>query len=132
MAERPPMEVVPSAPPREFPSVTPQDLHPTSDIRFVMVEIAKLSSSVERLIDDVKVQGEKLDAVRIQTSSIDRLVTDVKSQSEKLDVVRHQITYVKGGIKVAVVVLGLLGAIGTLFLTGKLNAILASVAEVSK
>lgn len=60
--------------PSDFPSVTPRDLYPTSDIRFVLVEIGKLSSSVERLI------------------------VDVKSQSDKLDVVRHQVTFVRGAM----------------------------------
>jgi len=47
--------------PREVVQTTPRDLHPTSDIRFVMVEIARLTTEVKRLIEDVRAQGEKLD-----------------------------------------------------------------------
>jgi hypothetical protein len=41
----------------QIPQVTPRDLHPTSDIRFVMVELGKLTSTTSRLVADV----EKLD-----------------------------------------------------------------------
>ena len=55
----------PSAP-REFPAQQPRDLHATSDIRFVMVEIGRLTSTVERLVSDVRSQGEKIDGIRIR------------------------------------------------------------------
>src|ERR1700733_932369 len=54
--------------PSEFAQVPPRDLYPTSDIRFVLVEIGKLSASVDRLIDDVSAQGTKVDAIRHQVS----------------------------------------------------------------
>lgn len=43
----------------------PRDLYAASDIRFVMVEIGKLTSSVQHLLDDVKSQGTKLDGLRM-------------------------------------------------------------------
>lgn len=44
--------------PQEYPSVPPpRELYQTSDIRFVMVEIGKLTTSVEALVRNV----EKLD-----------------------------------------------------------------------
>lgn len=47
--------------PKEYPQVTPPvDLYPTSDIRFVMVELGKLSTKVDRLIDDVEKAGDKV------------------------------------------------------------------------
>lgn len=48
-------------PPSDFPQSPPRDLHPTSDIRFVIAEVSKLSAHVERLIEDVKSQNTKLD-----------------------------------------------------------------------
>ncbi|ABE31667.1 hypothetical protein DR64_3447 [Paraburkholderia xenovorans LB400] len=63
--------------PKEFAEITPpRDLYATSDIRFVMLEIGKL------------------------TSSVDRLISDVKSHGDKIDQVRHQVTFVKGGLYV--------------------------------
>jgi hypothetical protein len=53
-----------AAPPRDFPATTPRDLHPTSDIRFVIHELGKLTSQVERLIGDVKGHGEKIGEVK--------------------------------------------------------------------
>lgn len=61
----------------------PRDLYRTSDIRFVMMELTKLTVQVERLI------------------------ADVSKGSDKLDVVRHQISFVKG----AMWVLGIFGAL---------------------
>lgn len=46
------------------------------DQRFVLLEIGKLSSNVERLI------------------------TDVKSMGEKVDGLRHQVTFVRGALYV--------------------------------
>lgn len=51
-------------PPQDFASVPPPDLYPTSDIRFVMIELGKLSVKVDRLVDDVKGHGTKIDRLR--------------------------------------------------------------------
>ena len=48
----------------DFPAVSPRDLHPTSDIRFVMVEVSKLTTKVERLISDVEKIDDQLDKLR--------------------------------------------------------------------
>lgn len=56
--------------PDEQPSTTPRDLYPISDIRFVMTELGKLSTQVERLISDVRDQGSKLDDVRLKISFV--------------------------------------------------------------
>ncbi len=63
MAPRKPAPPVPSTP-TEYPGSPPvRELHPTSDIRFVMVEVAKLTTKVDRLVDDVKSHGDKLDKI---------------------------------------------------------------------
>lgn len=56
--------------PREFASTPPRDLHSTSDIRFVITEVTKLSTLVERLITDVEAQGDKVDKLRTQANLI--------------------------------------------------------------
>jgi hypothetical protein len=86
-----------NAAPADFPQVPPRDLHPTSDIRFVIGEVAKLTVQVERLIDDVRGHGDKIDAVR------------------------HQVTFVKGALWVIGGVMAIvLLALGWYF-SGKLS-----------
>ena len=92
--------------PEDFPQTTPRDLHPTSDIRFVMIEIAKLSTLVERLIKDVA------------------------NQEEKIDALRHQATYIKGGLAVAVVAIGLFGWFISQLVSGKLEAVLTALSAL--
>jgi hypothetical protein len=59
--------------PRQFPNVTPpQDLHPTSDIRFVMIELGKVSTKLDRLINDVGEHGKKIGALE---KTVDRVWT---------------------------------------------------------
>ena len=70
MAKPPKLVDQSSSTPSDYPQSTPRDLHPTSDIRFVMVEVGKLTASVDRLIADVKSQGEKVDAIRHQVTFI--------------------------------------------------------------
>ena len=96
----------PDSPPEEFAQSTPRDLHPTSDIRFVMVELAKLSTLVERLIKDVGAQEDKIDALR------------------------HEATYIKGGLAVAVVALGLFGWFISQVIDGKLQSVLSALASL--
>ena len=47
--------------PREVVQTTPRDLHPTSDIRFVMVEIARLTTEVKRLMSPVNVPRRQVE-----------------------------------------------------------------------
>jgi hypothetical protein len=98
----------PDKSPEEFPQTTPRDMHPTSDIRFVMIEVAKLATKVDRLIEDVA------------------------DQSEKLDALRHQSTYIKGGIAVAVIGLGLFGWFISQLVDGRLKAVLDALAALPK
>ena len=51
--------------PDDLAPTTPRDLYATFDIRFVMLKIGDLSSKVDRLIDDVKSQGGKIDGLRL-------------------------------------------------------------------
>jgi len=68
-----------------------------SDIRFVLVEIGKLSTKVDRLLEDVKSQGDKVDDLR------------------------HQVTFVKGVVWVLGGVLAILGVALVWIFSGKLS-----------
>jgi hypothetical protein len=96
VAKRPsdPTEVIA---PSDFPATTPRDLHPTSDIRFVIHELGKLTSSVERLI------------------------TDVAGHGTKIGEVKDAITFVKGAIWVIGAVVAVVTTITGLILSGKIS-----------
>jgi uncharacterized membrane protein YjjP (DUF1212 family) len=98
----------PGQSPEDFPQTTPRDLHPTSDIRFVMVEIAKLSTQVARLIEDVDEQSKKLDGIRQQSS------------------------YIKGGLAVAVLCLGVFGWFLSQIVEGRLKTVLEALSALQK
>ncbi len=87
--------------PEEFAQTPPRDLHPTSDIRFVMVNIGDLSSKVDALIKSVDGHGDKIDDLR------------------------HKVSFVKGAIWVMGAVLGLMVVIATWYFTGKLSIVVS-------
>ena len=77
-----------------------------TDIRVVVIELTKL------------------------TTLVDRLVTDVASQDGKIDELRHQATYLKGGLAVAVIALGLFGWFISQMVSGKLQAVLTALSAL--
>ncbi len=83
--------------PQEFAEAPPRDLYPISDIRFVLVEIGRLGTKVDRLIDDVK------------------------SHNDKIDAVRHQVSFVKGALWVIAGVLAFVVFMVSAYFSGKLN-----------
>jgi hypothetical protein len=85
----------------ETATVGAQDLHPTSDIRFVIHEIGKLTSKVDRLIDDVDKHGDKIDAVR------------------------HQVTFVKGALWVIGFIITAICVVAAWYVTGKFSITLS-------
>lgn len=94
--------------PAEFAQVPPRDLYPTSDIRFVLVEVGKLSASVERLIEDVN------------------------SQSGKVDAIRHQVSFIKGAMWASGILIAAVIAIGGFVLSSKWDAVVAAVNALHK
>lgn len=94
--------------PREFPDVTPRDLYPTSDIRFVLLEIGKL------------------------TSKVDRLIADTESQDKKLNSLLHQSTFIKGAIAAGVALVGIFIWIASIFLSSKWDAAIEVFRSLSK
>lgn len=94
--------------PEEYAQVPPRDLYPTSDLRFVMIEIGKLTASVNRLLDDVKSQGSKIDDLR------------------------HQAPFVKGAIYIGVLLVGVFITIASFFLSAKWDAAVQAIRSVTK
>ena len=56
-----------SEPPGEMPQVPPRDLHPTSDIRFVIHELGKLTAEVRQ-------SSERLEKLADKVEGLDRTV----------------------------------------------------------
>lgn len=95
--------------PKQFAEIPPpRDLYATSDIRFVMMEIGKL------------------------TANVDRLISDVKSHGEKLDTIRHQASYIKGGMAVSVVLIGIFITVASFFLSAKWDAAIQALRALAK
>ncbi len=67
--------------PQELPQGSPRDLHPTSDIRFVIVEVAKLTERIDHLIDRHS-----------------ELKSDAKETHGKLIEIEKSISFVRGAI----------------------------------
>lgn len=103
---RAPTSNEPNATPKEYPQVTPRDLHATSDIRFVMHEVGRL------------------------TANVDRLIADVKGQGDKIDDVRHRISFLKGAVWVALPLIGLFVAIASFFLSAKWDAAVQALRSI--
>lgn len=100
-----------SEPPKQFPSVpAPQDLHATSDIRFVMIEMGKFASKVDRLVEDV---GKQTDRLGLLERSADRLKTAVIVASAIISVVAIVFWWALGDRITAAVHNGLLTAPST-------------------
>lgn len=60
-------------PPRDFANVpAPRDLYPTSDIRFVLIELGRISERIEALVRKVDCVGDRLGKVE---TAIDRVKT---------------------------------------------------------
>lgn len=100
--EVPPLETSP----QEFAQTTPRDLHPTSDIRFVIAEVSKLSTLVDRLIKDVETQGEKVDKLT------------------------RQATLIKGGMAVGAVAITFFGWFISKIVDGKLQKVLEALSTL--
>ena len=86
-------------PPRSFPEVAPaRDLHATSDIRFVMIEVAKYGERIERLTKDVEKLGDKFSA-------------DMEKHNGKISQLEKAVDRVKTGAYVVAAVLSVVGIV---------------------
>ena len=85
--------------PTEYPQIAARDLYPTSDIRFVLVELGKLTANVDRLIEDTKAHGQEL--------------TDI----------RHQVSFVRGAVWASAALITVLIGVVSFFLSAKWNEV---------
>lgn len=65
-------------------------------------------------------------------AKVDRLISDVKSQGEKLDDLRHQASFIKGGIAASVFFVTVIVAVATFILNAKWDALLAAMKALTK
>ena len=93
---------------------TPENLYPTSDIRFVMQAIGTMHHSIGEL-----------------TANVNRLIADGKSQGDKLDTLRHQATYIKGALAASVVLIGVFVAVSTFFLSARWDAAVQALRAIA-
>lgn len=87
--------------PREEPQGPPRDLYATSDIRFVMIEVSKLTERVDNLAATVvKLPGDlerilERHALDVK-ERIGELKTDVKETRTDVHDIQKSISFVKG------------------------------------
>ena len=91
--------------PRELPQGTPRDLHPTSDIRFVMTEVAALTERVNGLITTVdKLTPAFEKALDKQSADVKERIADLKADGtktrDKLVEVEKNISSFEGSVRV--------------------------------
>lgn len=92
-------------PPNEFAQVAPRDLHPTSDIRFVMTEVAKLTTRVDGLVASFEKLSPTFEKAidRHAGDTKERFVelkSEAKETREKLQDVKESIATFKGAMKI--------------------------------
>ena len=78
--------------PTDEPRGQPRDLHPTSDIRFAITEIAKYGERVDNLA--TRISDLKSDL----SDKIGDLKTDVSGADDRLDSIEKQISFVRGAM----------------------------------
>ena len=85
----------------DIPTAPPKDLYLTSDIRLVMIDMAKLTTKVDRLISDVEKLGGKVEAL-----------------GNKIEAIGKQMSFFIGAFWIASAVFGVcVLALGWLFTT---------------
>lgn len=122
--------------PQEFAQTTPRDLHPTSDIRFVMVEVSKLTERLDNLISTVEKLSPTFEkALDKHTTDVKERLTDMKADSketrEKLGTMKESIDSFKGAMKVFAGIYALALLLGGVFLTWYLKPMPVAPAPVA-
>ncbi|MBW6522516.1 hypothetical protein KZ810_03315 [Sphingomonas sp. RHCKR47] len=100
--------------PKDEPQGNPRDLHPTSDIRFVMIEVAKLSERVDTLVADVGKVGPNFEkAAEALSKDLKERLAELKSEGKEttgsIKKIENDMSFFKGAVWV-------LGGIFALFL----------------
>lgn len=89
--------------PEEQPQGNPRNLHPTSDIRFVIVEVAKLTERVDGLVVAVAGVAPGLEKALDRHAAdvkerIGELKADSKEDRAKLVEIEKSMSFVKGAV----------------------------------
>lgn len=89
--------------PQELAKGSPRDLHPTSDIRFVIVEVSKLAERVEGLAAAVEKVAPGLErALDKHAADVKERTTELKADAKedrgKLTEIEKSMSFVKGAI----------------------------------
>jgi hypothetical protein len=58
----------------DLAQVTPRDLYPTSDIRFVLVELGKINSEIKNLVEETKKHTTKFDEVGGKIHNLEKVI----------------------------------------------------------
>lgn len=96
-----------SQPPTEYAQVPPREIYPASDVRTLLIEMGKVSTKVDRLVDDVK------------------------DQDKKVDELRQKAAFIQGAIYVSTAFLTFIIAAATFILNGKWSAAIAALSAYS-
>jgi hypothetical protein len=107
--------------PADFPQTTPRDLHDTSDIRFVMRDVATLTERIDALTKAVEKIGpsfeKALDKQMVDMKErFSELKAEIKESNGKQVEIKSSIDTFKGGMKVLGWVYALALTVVTLFL----------------
>ena len=106
--------------PRDEPQGQPRDLHPTSDIRFVIVEVSKLEERVSGLTSAVeKLPSSFEKAFDRHAADVKDQITELKSDSKEhrnnVHDIQKSISFVKGAMwvfgglfTIALIIMGIL------------------------
>jgi hypothetical protein len=66
------------------------------------------------------------------SAKTDRLIADVSGQSKQIDGLRHQASFIKGGLAVGVIMIGIFITIASFFLSSKWDAVMQALRAVAK
>ena len=97
--------------PPEFPQQTPRDLHPTSDIRFVMTEVAKLQTQHEFVQRDMGESRADMKDARDRLARLEERVAHLPSKGFIIAVVTTALVILGGLTTLAPRLWALTGAV---------------------
>ena len=106
MAKPPKSGVEPETTPKTFPEVPPSTYTGAVGTAYLVESMMQMQHSLGEL-----------------NANVARLVADSRSHGEKIDGLRHQASYIKGGLAVAVVLLGAFSTIASFVLSAKWEAV---------
>jgi len=135
-----------ATPPRADFDPVPPEPQPSPDTRYILVELGKLSSSVAWLIDAIKQNSEKIDALRQDVNGLhiavhglevtgrehecklDQVAQETKDARQDVNGIRQQLIFVKGMLYA---IFGMIALVSFL-LGGKVDALMTMIKALAK